>query len=53
MAMVWAILITLCMLVATCGHKGPLRLPPDSAQHRGDVAELVTTAKINEVHHEL
>ena len=53
MAVVWAILITLCLVVATCGHKGPLRLPPDSAQHRGDGAELATTAKVNEVHHEL
>ena len=53
MAVVWAILITLCMLVATCGHKGPLRLPLNSEQNPGDVAELVTTAMINEVHHEL
>ena len=32
MSMSWTVIIALCGLVATCGHKGPLQLPEDRAQ---------------------
>ncbi len=46
----WAIIMMLCSLVATCGHKGPLQLPAGAALHRADAIAVVAADNVSEVH---